>query len=505
MPGHLFITRADIRHLACDAWLLPTDTALTIEDIWTRDDARLRGAAEPAIEGEWRVHRWLDGGERRPEVWLGNVGHRDVRDVVREFVRCASGRPRPNAVRRDRRLLAIPFLGTREGGQAEVKGRVAMDLVQTLAEELTDADADVVLVAFHDDALAAAQHARRMHAGDGWRDLWLRAFDGDEGAVSTGQRLAAHARRGRLVVFVGAGVSAGAGLPQWSELLDGLAEKVPGVSEGLQELALLDRATVIAAALARAGTKVGDAVVDVLPKGPPYALAHSYIAALPVTETITTNYDDLLEQAARDVNRPYTVLESQSLADAERWLLKLHGSIAAPDEIVLTRDDYLGYGTNRAALRGIVQAMLITRHMLFVGFGLSDDNFHAIAHEVRTALRPGTARADAAPFGTALLVHEQPLFDQLWKGDIGPAPLASAEAPVGVGARRVEVMLDLVLAESTGALAHFMDPAFRDLLTPEEQELQDDLQRLAAKRKTGSPAWDAVSELLEQLGLPRQD
>ena len=34
------------------------------------------------------------------------------------------------------------------------------------------------------------------------------------------------------------------------------------------------------------------------------------------------------------------------------------------------------YASRRSALRGIVQSLLITRHMLFAGFSLNDDNFH---------------------------------------------------------------------------------------------------------------------------------
>jgi hypothetical protein len=39
-------------------------------------------------------------------------------------------------------------------------------------------------------------------------------------------------------------------------------------------------------------------------------------------------------------------------------------------------EDYLRYESRRAALAGIVQSLLITKHMLFIGFGLQDDNFH---------------------------------------------------------------------------------------------------------------------------------
>ena len=166
---------------------------------------------------------------------------------------------------------------------------------------------------------------------------------------------------------------------------------------------------------------------------------------------------------------------------------------------MLSRDDYLGYGRRRAALRGVVQAMLMTRHMLFVGFGLSDDNFHAIAHDVRTALASGRGE-EGSPFGTALLVREQPLFAELWKGDIEPAPLAAAGAPIGVGARRAELLLDLVLAESEGALSHFMDPAFKHLLSLSEQRLRTELETLWQGHDPQSPAWDALGELMARLG-----
>ena len=57
-----------------------------------------------------------------------------------------------------------------------------------------------------------------------------------------------------------------------------------------------------------------------------------------------------------------------------------------PKSIVLSRDDYLRFEGEGVALAGIVQAMVLTRHMLFVGYSLSDDNFHRLVHQVRTAI-----------------------------------------------------------------------------------------------------------------------
>src|SRR4051794_18567552 len=48
-------------------------------------------------------------------------------------------------------------------------------------------------------------------------------------------------------------------------------------------------------------------------------------------------------------------------------LLKMHGDVNNPASIVLSREDYLGYDDSKSALAGVVQSMLITKHMLFAG------------------------------------------------------------------------------------------------------------------------------------------
>ncbi len=40
---------------------------------------------------------------------------------------------------------------------------------------------------------------------------------------------------------------------------------------------------------------------------------------------------------------------------------------------------------------GIVQALMMTKHMLFVGFSLQDDNFHRLFDSVQRARRPAAA------------------------------------------------------------------------------------------------------------------
>lgn len=154
------------------------------------------------------------------------------------------------------------------------------------------------------------------------------------------------------------------------------------------------------------------------------------------SRSATTNYDTLFEQAREAAGRRVAVLPYQNAADADGWLLKMHGSVEHPDDIVLTRDDYLGYAEQRAALKGIVQALLITRHMLFVGFSLTDPNFHHVVHDVRRAVRHSDT--PRTPFGTALLFEPDPMLGELWRRDIDIAGIGGDPAERG---RQLEIFL----------------------------------------------------------------
>src|SRR5262249_8070865 len=143
----------------------------------------------------------------------------------------------------------------------------------------------------------------------------------------------------------------------------------------LANLGELDRAAVIARRLPK-GLSVGEAVAQLIAdEARRHALGHALLARMPVDEVVTTNYDDLFARAGTAAGRPCAVLPGGAIRRGERWILKMHGTVQRPETIVLTRADYLRFQETRSALAGIVQALLLTRHMLFVGFSLHDDNF----------------------------------------------------------------------------------------------------------------------------------
>lgn len=517
MAGHLFVVHGDLRTLYCDHWLLPVDSGLGASRSFS-DSAAWR-----ALQG--KLPRRMPEGQRVLEVpdwpggprpWPTNVASGRKTPAlwqatsVRAFLEAAAAAP-ATLPDRHRPLLALPVVGTGWGGKRRHAGEVLRAVIPEIYAFLADSDVDVALVTWTEEDFAAAQATRRRCIDDGLR-VWPDELTGAlrERAVE----LARLASRQRLVVFMGAGVSASVGLPTWSELLERLAERA-GFSEtertGLRRLGHLDRAQLIARRLGPDDAALGRAVRASLDVGGAVSLSHVLVAGLPVKEFITTNYDDCFERACDNIGRGVARLPYAPASGAQRWLLKMHGCVRAPEDIVLTRQDYVRYAERSAALAGIVQAMLITRHMLFVGFSLDDDNFHRIVDAVRRALVG--ARRDR--LGTVIALFANPLVEQLWSEDLewlhmldepvtgGGSPDALARA-----ARRFEVFLDHLSFHAT-APHHLLNPRFGAVLTREERDLAAvlggvrDWMRVHGEPDPSAPvasAWAWVQELLWELG-----
>jgi hypothetical protein len=507
MPGHLFIVQADLTRLEVDALAIPSDQRRMVERSWLEHapkSVRSHRAERFADVEQGDVVRWRawDDGRAAYLVDVGRARQQEpgwyakralaFLDAAATDVSAREGR------RRARALIGLPVFGSRHGGAETIAGAVIAALVTAVHEKVrgADWDHDVVLAVASHDTFAACQRVRRRLA-----EATAERSDG----LAT--RLAENAVDGNLVLFVGAGVSMGAGLPGWRALLDELADgaAIPADvrtamkpdEDGQRRISLLDEARIIADAYS-AKEKLGEAIEARL-RSDRYALTHALLASMPVNEVVTTNYDTLFEMAATGAGRPAAVLPYEPVAHGHRWLLKMHGTIDPPRDIVLTREDYLDYGRTRGALLGIVQAMLITRHMLFVGFSLDDDNFIRIAHDVRAAL-PKRDPERAPKFGTVLTLEEDPARRLVWERDFDITAMdARGDGDLATPARDLEILLDDVLARSRPELSHLMKPEFAGVLDPEERDMSAALIRLAGE-STDSPAWKPVRDFLARFG-----
>jgi hypothetical protein len=104
--------------------------------------------------------------------------------------------------------------------------------------------------------------------------------------------------------------------------------------------------------LLKTGKSLGPTVAECLTSDF-HSVSHSLLATMPCDEAVTTNYDRLFEQAC-DCCDPgsLSVLPISPKPHAPRWLLKMHGCVTHPADIVLTRKDYIRYAENSAALGG---------------------------------------------------------------------------------------------------------------------------------------------------------
>jgi hypothetical protein len=377
-------------------------------------------------------------------------------------------------------------------------------ILGAILRELPTLSCDVVLVLRDEAAFALAQEIRRTHVTDYWSQLSNEHLD-------QAKSLAQKARKGRLVPFLGSGVSVTAGAPSWEGLLDNLAESVgldPRMADQFRKLSPLDQANILQSLYESEPINVEEpkesfgSLVSSFVRVERYGLAPTLLASLPSDGAITLNYDSLFERASADAGRSRAVIPQDPTNMEEdtdsRWLLKLHGSVSQPDSIVLTRDDYLGFNANREALSALVKAHLMTHHLLFVGFGLKDDHFHEIVHDVRRAMPHDPGRS--ASLGTVLTLNADPLQELAWKDKLA---FISMEHPMsGDSARTLEIFLDALICYSTASHFYFLAPKYEMGLNAKERQLRREILKLKTLPAAvgDSSVVGVIDEMLRTLG-----
>jgi hypothetical protein len=514
---HVFVTMGDVTKLVCDAWLLPGDTRPHVSNKWTHipgirqyidknvTDAFKRGTQLTLpLTGMARDSRAVpilapvDG-----MLW----GKEHLEAVVNDFVRVGAGIAEKRAALdtaktggpwREKPLLAMPLFGSGNGGFASRKGELVSMFLEILPAAAEQYNVDIALVLFNDNkSYAMAQSIRRK--SNRWAAL-------DSRLVERAKSLAEKAMKRELVPFMGAGVSAAAGMPGWLSMLNELANRAkltPEQKSALfkSNLDLLDQASFIESSFhGQDGPRQFRQAIADLVGSRNYALPSALLASLRCEQAITMNYDALYESAYESTGQSLSVIPDSHVTDSPNWLLKLHGSATEPHTIVLTRDDYLGYNTSREALSAIVKANLITRHILFVGFGLVDPHFHQIMHDVKRAL-PGMAS-----FATAITEIDEPHLAELWKNNLEVSPMMSAkktDANLSQSRRLIEVFLDVIGAYATDGHEYFLDDDYESGLSHEDRELRAELMNFAksvSAESRESTSWARVEKLMKDLG-----
>jgi tetratricopeptide (TPR) repeat protein len=235
-------------------------------------------------------------------------------------------------------------------------------------------------------------------------------------------------KNGRAIAIVGSGLSSQVGGPSWEDLLYGIlaeacetrpeeTERIKAAFQEIKENHLLGAAALLKSVLGsgfsnavvrqldfkrnlqpRKEIKETEDICDALFEtcGPREkrnlvpSINHRMITQLPFRAIITTNYDRLLEQAspAEKISsvftRSYPYLPKRVVAS--KWcLLKVHGSVDTPEDIILSRDDY------QKALFGeplheVLGSLFKINEKFWIGYGHNDPTLDFLVDECREKL-----------------------------------------------------------------------------------------------------------------------
>lgn len=491
--GHVFVLHCDSEGLAADALLVANVSSVSCGV----RDAGLR-------EGKTRVYETCEPPSDLSDKEALNV----IVKAVTDYLKLASETVTESVYLRQKPLFAFPLFSA---GKTDLTDKVLNEgdyiakLLPLAYQSANKYGVDIAVCSLSYTAFNVMQVRREDLCPFKSGPFWMLS----DSVRQDAQRIAHKAIIGSLSVFFGAGVSFCSGLPSWGGLLQDLA-KVAGFSEEeqkeLTKLNYLDQPTLIEERIGR--DKLRPAVAKIT-NGGCFTPVHSILAELHVP-CATTNYDALLERASTDkIERlpwsSFLVSERDTTSQYARFVTKIHGCVSHPQSIVLTRRDYLRYGSRRQALRGIIHNMLLTSHILFIGFSMTDDNLHLIIDEARKCLETKKGGDPEGEFGTILTLVHNRMFNGLWDQDFSVTSFGKSydDKPAWMH----DCYLDCaghIVAKHRAMSSFVLDPKFEPLLTTDEKlikkSLQDVVELADNQSVRDSPAWPIVEDLLKRLG-----
>ncbi len=216
------------------------------------------------------------------------------------------------------------------------------------------------------------------------------------------QALIAELASRRCLVFLGAGASAGCSSAvaghrplTWGDFLTKLkalmhseADKVI-VDEFIQKEKFLDAAEIMFDSISPADFSRFVRQEFVNPRFKPSNI-HKAVLEIDPKIVITTNYDDIYDNYCRqgEAQDGYNICryyESHLVSDLRspvRQIIKAHGCVSDPSQIVLTRSQYFKEKQKHSNFYKVLDSLFLTNTLFFVGYSLSDPDIQLVLENV---------------------------------------------------------------------------------------------------------------------------
>ena len=205
------------------------------------------------------------------------------------------------------------------------------------------------------------------------------------------------AEQGKLVIFVGAGVSCNVdGMPSWNALIQNMAKAIDYSRcdtcrhrlESCENTCLLkdDFSTdELLKVPQHVFNKDQELYYRILNESIPAVTADAPLSSaifdINPAHIITTNYDQLLESSKNIFCEQYQVIvydKDLLNADKGKYIIKMHGDLSDASSIVLKEQDYLDYSQKHVLIELFIKSLLTDHIVLFLGYSLNDYNIKLI-------------------------------------------------------------------------------------------------------------------------------
>lgn len=190
--------------------------------------------------------------------------------------------------------------------------------------------------------------------------------------------------KGECLPIIGAGFSRNAFMPEGVVMPDweGLGEMFEKYLPGYDCKGALDAISAYSHEYSRCSlvSKLSDFLnVNKIKPGE----THKSFAELPFKIVCTTNFDFLLEDSYQACCRQYKpVLDESQLSlssdDKTTLILKIHGDLNHPNELVATEEDYDLFVEKKPLFSTYLSYLLIVKTPLFIGYSIDDPDFRQI-------------------------------------------------------------------------------------------------------------------------------
>lgn len=224
-------------------------------------------------------------------------------------------------------------------------------------------------------------------------------------------------KQNKLIIFVGSGISVASGLPTWDELLEQFIAfcsrvqktlNIPELDVSIINDATTDRnkypirvASVLRDKLKEIESKKSYNLDKQFKKwflsvfaGKPFNKNHNLIVNTNYPYILTSNYDNLLEEAAEDLGHLALAANSFTFDETEKVgqviyekrpsIIHVHGDLndIALDKFVFTAKDYVRIKKDYPGFTMAIQSLFIHYSILFVGYGGSDPHLEDFVEDI---------------------------------------------------------------------------------------------------------------------------